>query len=1368
MRPSSSGSKYNVSPTRGSHSNVPSAQARRGIFAMSNNSGSIVGSPTSSSPSNSLRRSHNRHVVVGEMDIEKILNAMEKGHKVCRILLLKKWDTSFKKLSFNRDTRQISLSKFVETNARSPSSVSALPPATPLKTLDLRLVKDIQTLDFKLNTIKITDKWKKDKELQTFNSDKILVVSYGSTFVLNNWILMFDASETCKLWWQALHYLRLELEDVSHYLTVERWLRKQFYSILNPDTSSITIRHMKPFVQTKLQCKVQSKQLQEITEGEMGFEAFVSAHNRLLNFNAIFDAKFSEFGDENHRVNFAGFLKFINNYQGDEMGQHKEQASDFLRKYLRDVDSSRDVPEPFLTSEEFVDYLFSPENSLFNPVCRKVVQDMNQPLTHYWIASSHNTYLTGDQLKSESSLEAYSRALMMGCRCIELDCWDGQKKGINEPLEIVVYHGYTMTTKLNLRDVLHTIKHYAFLTSDYPVILSIEDNCSVPAQRQMALDIKEIIGDLLLTQPVSRDEWHLPSPAALKKKIILKHKKLQLESDVIVSQSVEDDQEMDILSRECAKKGVLYLRDNTKHVWTKHVFVLFMDRLCYILDPVETNDLFSKDDTVSQMGDEDAGEEPGYSGFGVRAEEMHVTEEWFHGKLGRDAAKSRLLEHKEKGNGVFLVRESTTFIGDFTLTFLHAGSVHHCRIKTSMSGGDKKYYFLDTHKRDTLYELISYYTKNSLDTPSFKAYLLIPCPQPQPHLNQPWFLDKADKQRAEELLSTVREDGAFLIRYSSSDQNVFVLSLRVDGEFWHYRLKRDGRIFVVNQTVFENLNQVVDFYSSREFVRGIYLKFPVNEKNVGQYASNELNASGPGCYMELKDLDKEVEVVAIKSFAGMQNDHLSFPINAHIKVIRKEPDLWKGRFDGKVGWFPADHVQEIGNAIDSALNYETIELAGSLFEKFESDRPHSFRVTQSSTHWNVQEYIVAAESREEMDDWLSTMHSLTRTVNDKIHLLRTKEKQLRIASELSSLVVYCQAVPFNAEFALQDPRMSFFEMCSFSESKHDKLLEKGLVLFNSRQLSRVYPQASRLTSTNFNPIPMWNSGCHMVALNYQTGDKAMQFNEGKFSGNGRCGYVLKPAYLMDETFRPEQPLSLSNCPPSKTSLPILSATSVDGSSSTPVLSASGSNSPTGNNFPINLTLQVISGRHLSRKDHNKGICSPFVEDKYCYLKWPQPNVDDTFVFNIFRPEVALLRFSVEDGDFVGPKADPFIGQAVFPLDCIRNGFRSIPLLNQFSEPLELSALMVHVEIRALSSTTQSIVPRHRSPSSVLCSSPNMMIFESAAAFSGFTPSNSMSDMPIRDPHIHLQAGRLQSSGSSNGGEQNSSSDGQSKGAPRGV
>jgi len=46
--------------------------------------------------------------------------------------------------------------------------------------------------------------------------------------------------------------------------------------------------------------------------------------------------------------------------------------------------------------------------------------DMTQSMSHYFVSTSHNTYLVGNQLTSESSVDGYIRALKAGCRCVEL------------------------------------------------------------------------------------------------------------------------------------------------------------------------------------------------------------------------------------------------------------------------------------------------------------------------------------------------------------------------------------------------------------------------------------------------------------------------------------------------------------------------------------------------------------------------------------------------------------------------------------------------------------------------------------------------------------------------------------------------------------------------------------------------------------------------------------------------------------------------------------------------------------------------------------------------------------------------------------
>lgn len=65
-------------------------------------------------------------------------------------------------------------------------------------------------------------------------------------------------------------------------------------------------------------------------------------------------------------------------------------------------------------------------------------------------------------------------------------------------------------------------RKYSVIIHSYPIILSIEDHCSIVQQRNMAMQFKKVFGDMLLTKPVDIAADGLPSPNQLKKKILIK------------------------------------------------------------------------------------------------------------------------------------------------------------------------------------------------------------------------------------------------------------------------------------------------------------------------------------------------------------------------------------------------------------------------------------------------------------------------------------------------------------------------------------------------------------------------------------------------------------------------------------------------------------------------------------------------------------------------------------------------------------------------------------------------------------------------------------------------------------------------------
>uniref|UniRef100_A0A8C5AZM7 Phosphoinositide phospholipase C n=1 Tax=Gadus morhua TaxID=8049 RepID=A0A8C5AZM7_GADMO len=229
-------------------------------------------------------------------------------------------------------------------------------------------------------------------------------------------------------------------------------------------------------------------------------------------------------------------MRVFQDFSGDGQKLSAADLEDFLREEQLEAEDAAghaariiETYEPSdaakqlnaVTFDGFLMYLGSAEGSIQDPRWCGLFQDLDQPLCHYFISSSHNTYLMEDQLRGQSSVEGYIRALTRGCRCVEVDCWDGPN---GEP---IVYHGHTFTSKILFRDVVQAVDKYAFKASDYPVILSIENHCSVEQQRTMAQHLNHILGDALLRSPLEgKGLTGLPSPEELKGKILLKAKKI--------------------------------------------------------------------------------------------------------------------------------------------------------------------------------------------------------------------------------------------------------------------------------------------------------------------------------------------------------------------------------------------------------------------------------------------------------------------------------------------------------------------------------------------------------------------------------------------------------------------------------------------------------------------------------------------------------------------------------------------------------------------------------------------------------------------------------------------------------------------------
>ncbi|KAJ5082441.1 hypothetical protein N7532_011484 [Penicillium argentinense] len=259
--------------------------------------------------------------------------------------------------------------------------------------------------------------------------------------------------------------------------------------------------------------------------GKLNYSEFKDFLTRLKERKDVKEVFKAHAEDSKMGLTLNEFLAFLRDEQQEDIDTDRAQWVALFEKFARRSkprvpsdasDVSVPSPPPRMNLNTFSSFLASPSNGIY--ASRPPKSRFDRPLNEYFISSSHNTYLLGRQVAGASSTEAYISALQQGCRCVEIDCWDGTD---GRP---IVSHGRTMTTSVLFADCITVINRYAFISCDFPLILSLEVHCNPEQQLAMVKIMKDTFKEQLILEPLMTNCFILPSPEELKGRILVKVK----------------------------------------------------------------------------------------------------------------------------------------------------------------------------------------------------------------------------------------------------------------------------------------------------------------------------------------------------------------------------------------------------------------------------------------------------------------------------------------------------------------------------------------------------------------------------------------------------------------------------------------------------------------------------------------------------------------------------------------------------------------------------------------------------------------------------------------------------------------------------
>ncbi|XP_059084137.1 1-phosphatidylinositol 4,5-bisphosphate phosphodiesterase gamma-1-like [Tigriopus californicus] len=755
----------------------------------------------------------------------------------------------------------------------------------------------------------------------------------------------------------------------------------------------------------------------------------------------------------------SSFEGFLEESQGVELNEDSNVALE-MQSYITRVSGLRVSIQPHFSVENFLDYLFSPKNDLLDPKVHTVHQDMTQSLARYFINSSHNTYLTGNQLTSDSSVDAYERVLLQGVRCIEIDCWDGPD---GNP---IVTHGRTMCSNIKLVSVIRCIKDHAFAATPYPLIISIEDHCSIAQQSVMANMFRDILGDLLLTERIEEEESNLlPSPEQLKYKVLLKHKVL----------------------KENPQKSVFFDEEDSINI---------PPELCLTGSILEIYDYEDESDYQK-----------------CRMDEGQILEENLEPlDLNRNQAEDLLMSiEDDPDDGLFLIRTKSDNKAELVMSIHYNGNIRH--ITLNRKNG---LFFLKNAKFKTLSDFVEFFKHHRLEievSPGLveKVFLTHMATRKNLHLIQNWYIPNLSESMVNRLLLAKKQDGVYLLR--DGINHAKILSFVSEGCVYHVHIHQLDYCLEIGGTVtrFESILDFICEFATKAILNQTCLSTPfplakspevfdlANDKISSRHVmGSELNIASPGDKIRNKLIDpldletKMPEVFDVPSKTiNLKDCKLTLDssevhpgakdLTPFLHISSKKGEMLLIKIDTKNDQFQVDWFSKLREATIGAHSM---------------DGPRTDSENPSEPSQKIKEVPVK----------ISVDMSNLAIYCQSVSLSRRALQKIR-------------------NFVTDDEPC--YEMNSFNETKAkelmiDRKLRSAFQWRHKRQFCRIYPKGRRTDSSNFNPVPFWLCGTQMVALNFQTPDKELQINHGWFVQNGQCGYVLKPECMVEGCFDPDK------------------------------------------------------------------------------------------------------------------------------------------------------------------------------------------------------------------------------------------------------